>query len=388
MTIDHFVKQIADHAISGRWDRLPAPIVHACKRRSSIRSVAPLQPSTPNRAGSRAPSPCGYRSAKARGILGTEPQDTAGIGDLRQRRDGALSRRQRCLSRRRRTSERRHRRRCSRSPMLSVADGGATIAAIALGYDVHYALFHALRVFDKGLDHPFYTAVATAAAAARLLDLNEAHRRSTRFRLRSRRTSRSVRRGGEASRCGRAALPAMPRVTVFSPRSWRRAGMTGPERPAEGPLASASFSADRGCRSRTSQSFRILQADMKYFVTEFHSIAPVMMATRLAEGHAVDDIEAIAIATYKFAYEEIGSGPEKWRPTTRETADHSMPYIVAAALVNGGFSDAIFEPARFADRANPAFGRQDHHQGRPGTHPPTARIAFRAAWICASQVVA
>ena len=51
--------------------------------------------------------------------------------------------------------------------------GGATIAAISIGYDVHCALFHALRVFDKGLDHPFYTAVATAAAAAKLLSLNK-----------------------------------------------------------------------------------------------------------------------------------------------------------------------------------------------------------------------
>jgi 2-methylcitrate dehydratase len=88
---------------------------------------------------------------------------------------------------------------------------------------------------------------------------------------------------------------------------------------------------------------------MKYFVTEFHSIAPLMMAMRLADGHPVNDIEAIEIATYKFAYEEIGSGPEKWRPTTRETADHSMPYIVAASLVAGGFSDAIFAPAQFTD---------------------------------------
>ena len=61
--------------------------------------------------------------------------------------------------------------RCSRSPTHSARSGLATIGAIALGYDVHYALFHGLRVFDKGFDHPFYTAVATAAAAARLLGL-------------------------------------------------------------------------------------------------------------------------------------------------------------------------------------------------------------------------
>jgi len=99
------------------------------------------------------------------------------------------------------------------------------------------------------------------------------------------------------------------------------------------------------------QPFRILQADMKFFVTEFHSIAPIMMAIELSKGFVTADIETVEISTYKFAYEEIGSGAEKWRPTSRETADHSLPYIVAAVLVNGGFSDSIFDPVRFADPA-------------------------------------
>ena len=161
-----------------------------------------------------------------------------------------------------------------------------------------------------------------------------------------------------------------------------RAGMTGPERPAEGPLGLSELVGDRGLSLADAGQFRMLQADMKYFVTEYHSIAPIMMAIRLAEGHAVDDIEAIAIATYKFAYEEIGSGPEKWRPTTRETADHSMPYIVAAALVNGGFSDAIFEPARFADEqilrlADKIIIREDPELTRQLPHRFPCRMDMR-----------
>ena len=53
--------------------------------------------------------------------------------------------------------------------------------------------------------------------------------------------------------------------------------------------------------------------------------------------------------TYHFAWFEIGSGAEKWKPTTRETADHSMPYVVAAVLIDGAYTDAMFEPARFGD---------------------------------------
>ena len=41
------------------------------------------------------------------------------------------------------------------APMFALADtfgcsGGATIAAIAIGYDVHYALFHALLFSTRG----------------------------------------------------------------------------------------------------------------------------------------------------------------------------------------------------------------------------------------------
>jgi 2-methylcitrate dehydratase len=49
----------------------------------------------------------------------------------------------------------------------------------------------------------------------------------------------------------------------------------------------------------------------------------------------VDAIEKISIESFDAAVEIIGGEPEKWRPTTRETADHSLPYCVAVALMDG-----------------------------------------------------
>ena len=89
---------------------------------------------------------------------------------------------------------------------------------------------------------------------------------------------------------------------------------------------------------------------MKYFVTEFHSIAPLMMAMQLADGHPIDEIEAIEIATYKFAYEEIGSGPENGAPRPANGRSQHALYRGCRAR-NGGFSDTIFDPARFTDAA-------------------------------------
>ena len=52
------------------------------------------------------------------------------------------------------------------------ADGRSTIAAAVLAYEIYASLFNAVCMRDHGLDHVFYTAVASAVAAAKLLGLN------------------------------------------------------------------------------------------------------------------------------------------------------------------------------------------------------------------------
>ena len=71
-----------------------------------------------------------------------------------------------------------------------------------------------------------------------------------------------------------------------------------------------------------------------------------------------EDIESIDIQTYYTAWSEIGSEPEKWDPQTRETADHSIPYLVAAAFQDGDVTPATFEPRRIQDPAlRPLIGK-------------------------------
>lgn len=88
---------------------------------------------------------------------------------------------------------------------------------------------------------------------------------------------------------------------------------------------------------------------MKYFLSEGHSQSPITAALQLHPQVAVEDIEAVTIYTYWFTWSEIGSEAEKWHPTTREAADHSLPYIIAAVLIDGRFSDEIFSPERLRD---------------------------------------
>jgi 2-methylcitrate dehydratase len=70
---------------------------------------------------------------------------------------------------------------------------------------------------------------------------------------------------------------------------------------------------------------------------------------------SLDRISAIEIATTRRGYERTGSEPEKWSPKTRETADHSLPYITARAMFDGDITNESFAPQKFRDPAVLAF---------------------------------
>lgn len=239
--------------------------------------------------------------------------------------------------------------------MLAVAEwsdaGGAeALTAIALAYELHHALFQAARVFTKGLDHPLYTAVASAAAAARLLRLPRAQTAHAVSLALTANLALGATRRGELSMWKGCAGANAARNGVFAALAAGE-GMTGPDAPFEGAhgLMDLVGCFALGPLADSSGAFRILATDMKSLVTEYHAQGPIGAALALRAGLEVGAIERVDIHTYAFAYKEIGSGPEKWRPKTRETADHSLPYQVAAVLLDGAFSDAMFAPERLTD---------------------------------------
>jgi 2-methylcitrate dehydratase len=97
--------------------------------------------------------------------------------------------------------------------------------------------------------------------------------------------------------------------------------------------------------------FGIERTNLKFFPSEYHSQAPLWIALELRNKVRVEDIEAIDVETYYTAYSEIGSEPEKWDPKTRETADHSLPYLLALGLIDGFINTESFSDARIRDPA-------------------------------------
>src|SRR3982075_982756 len=94
----------------------------------------------------------------------------------------------------------------------------------------------------------------------------------------------------------------------------------------------------------------ILKTSIKYWPAEYHSQSAIEAALALRK-EIVDpaQVKGMRIESHDASVDIIGSEPEKWKPETRETADHSLPYITAIALIDGEVTEKQFQPERFAD---------------------------------------
>src|SRR5690606_6574377 len=59
--------------------------------------------------------------------------------------------------------------------------------------------------------------------------------------------------------------------------------------------------------------------------------------------------ERVVVETYDQAVRLVGTGEQRWNPTTRETADHSIPYVVAAGRCDGTVGQRQFRDDRLWD---------------------------------------
>ena len=240
-------------------------------------------------------------------------------------------------------------------PLLGLAEsleagGDALLDAVWIAYQIHFALFRDLKLRDAGLDHVLYTAVATAGGAARLLGLDAAATRDALALALTPNLALHATRVGELSMWKGAAAGNAGRAGIFAARL-AAAGMTGPERPMDGHHGLIELIGPReaGPVFATPDPMRA-RAAHKFLLSEYHAQGPMLATLDLRPRLRMEDIAQVEIFTYHFTWSEIGSGAEKWRPTTPEAADHSLPWMIAGVLVDGAFSDALFAPERLGDQ--------------------------------------
>jgi 2-methylcitrate dehydratase len=97
--------------------------------------------------------------------------------------------------------------------------------------------------------------------------------------------------------------------------------------------------------------FRITATNFKAYPSVIHTQGPIGLVLELRQRVGSGEIESVHMATYGESVRRTATEAEKWDPETRETADHSIPYLVAAAFQDGGVTPATFAPSRIQDPA-------------------------------------
>jgi len=238
---------------------------------------------------------------------------------------------------------------------ISGADGKKIIEGIVAAYEVACRLADAYSIRGRGWDHVVYISVASAVGVAKVLDLDVNKIEHAINHALNNNWSLRQTRAGELSMWKGCAAANASRNGVFSALlAWR--GMTGPAPIFEGEFGvfNVALCGDKfdlpQMGGENEAKFKILETSIKYWPVEYHAMSAVEAAldvVRQAGRINPDDVESIEIKTFDVAYKIIIKDPEKWDPKTRETADHSMPYIVAAALIDGKVWLDTFRPERY-----------------------------------------
>ncbi len=98
------------------------------------------------------------------------------------------------------------------------------------------------------------------------------------------------------------------------------------------------------------ESFKIMECGMKAFPTEALTHTHISATLEVIHKNKIDykDIKEIRITTIARAV-DILFDPHKYRPESRETADHSLPYCIAAAVVDGKITPQTFSEEKLKD---------------------------------------
>jgi len=229
------------------------------------------------------------------------------------------------------------------------ASGKHLILATIAGYEVFGALADQIPLRDRGWDQGAFVAPAAALSVGMLIGLDfEKMANALAIAITEHNPTRQT-RAGELSMWKGAATAAAAKAGVFAAQLAKQ-GMTGPTAAFEGRHGWCDQVAGPFQLGQLGGStFAIERSNFKFFATEYHSQAPLAACLRLRQQIRIDEIETVNVRTYWRAFSEIGSEPAKWDPRTRETADHSLPYLLAVALRDGVITPAIFEPERFLD---------------------------------------
>jgi len=232
------------------------------------------------------------------------------------------------------------------------ADGASVVAAVTIAYDLYCSFCEAIDIIDRGLDNPVLGVAGCALGAGKLLKLNrEQLGNALAIALSSSMALEQTRSGDISSWKGVAAANLM-RNAVFS-AFLARDGFEGPTAIIEGKsgLWDLVGRFDWDPRVAAGAPHRVALTHLKSFPICYHGQAAAWAAIDARKRVQPETIRDIHVETYAKAVRMMGNDPSRWAPGNRETADHSLPYVVAVSLLDGKLTSDSFADSRLTDAA-------------------------------------
>ncbi len=232
------------------------------------------------------------------------------------------------------------------------ADGRTLLTALAVAYQVQNRLSEAAPVRAKGFDHATQGAYAVAAGVSRALGLDARHTANAIAIAGTSLNALRVTRTGELSHWKGLAYPATAFAATHAAFLAMR-GVTGPREVFEGnkgfiEAIAGPFEIDWSQEDLESVRRTIL----KRYDAEIHSQSAIEALLELRAEHRLTsaEVERIELDTFQVAFDIIGGGEEgeKHQVRSKEEADHSLPYLLAVALLDGQVLPEQYRPERIA----------------------------------------
>jgi 2-methylcitrate dehydratase len=235
---------------------------------------------------------------------------------------------------------------------FSNASGREFLVSLAMAYQVQCRLSEVAPVRSRGFDHTTQGAYAVAAGVSRALGLDAASTANAISISGTSFNSLRVTRTGRLSNWKGLAYPftsSCATNAVFLAKE----GITGPLEVFEGnkgfmDTISGPFKIDWGEENLEIVSRTIL----KKYNAEIHSQSAIdcILQLRNEDGIQPKEVTSIDVDIFDVAYNIIGGGEggQKNHVRTKEEADHSLPYILSAALLDGEVTPTQYKPQRIS----------------------------------------
>jgi 2-methylcitrate dehydratase len=228
--------------------------------------------------------------------------------------------------------------------------GKEFLTALAVAYQVQCRLSAVAPVRDKGFDHTTQGAYAAAAGVAKALGLDIAQAANAIAISGTANNALRVTRTGSLSHWKGLAYPN----TAFSATHatfLAAHGITGPLEVFEGNKGFMDAIAGHFTIDWEHEDLEAVRRTIiKKYNAEIHSQSALEGILELREAYHLhpEEVERIELDTFAVAYHIIGGGVEgnKYVVRTKEEADHSLPYLLAVAILDGEVTPAQYEPAR------------------------------------------